>query len=176
MSVSKKEIWKDIIGYENYYQISNYGNVKSLERSFHLGGIRKEKILKFSINTSGYFQVTLQKNGEKKNYLVHKLVALHFIPNPDNKSEINHKDGNKLNNLINNLEWCTRSENALHAFQLGLRNNKEEKSPNRKLNIQQVFEIRELLNKKIPHKIIAEKYKVSHHCIANINTKRTWKF
>lgn len=103
----KIEIWKDIVGFEGLYQISNLGNVKSLNY-LHTG---KERILKLSKNQYGYLYVTFRKNGEKKNYLIHRLVCQSFIPNPNNLPQVNHKDECKTNNCVENLEWCTCKEN-----------------------------------------------------------------
>lgn len=109
-----KEIWKDIQGYEGRYQISNYGHIKSLKRNGCSGGtIRLEE-------KHGYVRVRLWKESTVKNYSVHKLVALSFIPNPSNKQYINHKDGNKKNNHADNLEWCSHKENMIHAYNTGL--------------------------------------------------------
>lgn len=118
-----KEIWKDIKGYEGLYQISSSGNVKSLDRYIiNKNGDKQffpEKYLTQGFN-NGYLKVTLSKNNKQKTFRVHILVAKAFIPNPENKSEINHIDGNKSNNRIDNLEWNTRSENELHAYKNGL--------------------------------------------------------
>ena len=92
------EIWKDLEDYPNY-QVSNMGRVKSLKFS-------KEKIMKSSKNNNGYFVVSLCKEGKIKNYLVHRLVAQAFLPNPDSLPEVNHKDEIKTNNCVDNLEWC----------------------------------------------------------------------
>lgn len=102
-----KEIWKDIVGYEGKYMISNMGNVKSLnyKRS------NKEKILKPFKNKDGYLIVGLCINGKKTNFQIHRLVAEIFIPNPNNLPQVNHKDENKLNNSVDNLEWCSVSYN-----------------------------------------------------------------
>lgn len=110
-----EEIWKDIEGYEGIYQVSNLGRVKGLERYDSNGHLLKEKILKTSINRDGYEKVSIQKNAKKKTYKIHRLVAIAFIPNVENKKEVNHIDGNKLNNRVNNLEWCTKEENERHA-------------------------------------------------------------
>ena len=105
----EKEIWKDIEGYEGRYQISNRGNVKSLNYN-HNG---KEKILKPIINNKhGYAYVGLHLEGKTKNYYIHRLVAIAFIPNPDNLPEVNHRDENKENNTVENLEWCDRAYNC----------------------------------------------------------------
>ena len=119
------EVWKDIEGYEGLYQVSNFGNIKSLARIVHSEKRSdykiKEKVLKQSDTTTGYKKVELHKDNEKrKSFKVHRLVAQAFIPNPENKREVNHIDGNKHNNNANNLEWVTSSENKLHAFEMHL--------------------------------------------------------
>ena len=113
------ETWKDIPKYEGLYQVSNLGNVKSLERPVNdNGGIKiiKERILKKQKHYHGYLYVVLNN---KKKY-IHRLVAQTFLDNPNNYKEINHKDGNKQNNVYSNLEWCTRSQNVKHSYRLGL--------------------------------------------------------
>lgn len=101
------EVWRDIKGYENIYQVSNLGNVKSL--SYNKTG--KEQLLKQFKDKYGYLQVHLCKNKIHKKYLVHRLVALAFLPNPNNFPCINHKDENPSNNKVDNIEWCTYSYN-----------------------------------------------------------------
>ena len=117
------EIWKPIIGYEHRYHISNFGRVRSLEKIRSSGinsGIHKEFIMKNRKSSSGYYSIGLAKDGKTKNFNIHRLVAEHFIKNIENKSQVNHKDGNKLNCNINNLEWVTPSENGKHAYSIGL--------------------------------------------------------
>lgn len=116
-----EEIWKDIEGYEGLYQVSNLGKVKSLERKDRYGRTFKEKIKQLQVDKDGYLRTSLwkEKNGSLKQ--VHRLVAVAFIPNEENKPIVNHIDGNKQNNNVKNLEWCTNSENDLHAYRLGLR-------------------------------------------------------
>ena len=106
------EIWRDIEGYEGLYQISNLGNVKSL--NYNKTG--KEKILKNGKDRGGYLQVNLWKNGNGKNYLIHRLVAEAFLPNSDNKPEIDHINTNKTDNRICNLRWCTHKENSNNSL------------------------------------------------------------
>lgn len=123
------EIWKDIEGYEGLYQVSTYGNIKSLPKVRRNGTgtyIQKEKLLKPSNTSTGYKKVELCKDGKRKSFKVHRLVAIAFIPNPDNKPEVNHIDGNKINNNIDNLEWVTSSENSVHAYETGLNSNKKD--------------------------------------------------
>ena len=110
------ENWKDIKGYEGFYQVSNLGRVRSLERDVYFpnGTIHriKEKILVPVLDNKGYQFVGLHKNGKRKDMKVHRLVAMAFIPNPENKPMVNHKDENPLNNCVDNLEWCTAQYNA----------------------------------------------------------------
>lgn len=115
-----KEIWKPIINYEEKYEISNLGNVKSLpKRNGHR--LSKEMILKSNKRPNGYYVVCLSKDKKTKNYYIHRLVAQAFISNPQNYKEVNHKDGNKQNNNVDNLEWCSRKQNIDHALKNGLR-------------------------------------------------------
>ena len=111
-----KEIWKDIPNYGGLYQISNTGKIKSL----NYNRTHKEKVLKPMLCYGNYYTVTLYKNKIKEVFLVHRLVALTYIQNSQKKEYVNHKDGNKLNNNVNNLEWVTPSENNIHAFKMGL--------------------------------------------------------
>lgn len=106
-----KELWKDIVGYEGYYQISNFGNVKSLDRVDGIGRTIKGHLLKWKHNNRGYFTISLNKNGKARYFLVHRLVATMFIKNPDNLPEVNHIDEDKSNNSVDNLEWCTSEYN-----------------------------------------------------------------
>lgn len=112
----QNEKWLPVVGYEGIYEVSNLGRVKSLSNSKS----RKEKILKQQIR-NGYFSVDLSKKHEKtKKFFVHRLVAIAFIPNPENKEQVNHLDADKLNNKLTNLQWATRKENIAHAIALGL--------------------------------------------------------
>ena len=111
------EEWKDIKGYEGIYQISNKGRVKSLK-------FNKENILIPVKQNRGYLFVNLCKNGKVKKYLIHRLVAEAFLPNPDNSPQVNHKDENKLNNNVENLEWCSNEYNINY----GSRNEKASKN------------------------------------------------
>ena len=109
--MEEKEIWKDIEGYKGKYQVSNRGNVKSL--NYRRTG--KERILKPDDNGHGYLHVQLWKDGKVKRYLVHRLVACAFIPNPNNLPQVNHLSEDKTDNSLENLEWVTCSENINHG-------------------------------------------------------------
>lgn len=112
-----EEIWKDVVGYEGLYQVSNFGKVKSL--NYKRLGVQRDMTLR---DTSvGYFMVLLRKNGKGASKYVHRLVADAFLDNPEDKKCVNHKDGDKHNNLAENLEWVTYKENTVHAVCTGLR-------------------------------------------------------
>ena len=121
-----EEIWKWIDGYENMYQVSNLGRVRSVDRDVycevspnklqHIYG----KVLKQGTNHKGYPIVYLSKDGKQKTITVHRLVALTFIENPLNLPQVNHIDGDKTNNNVSNLEWCDNSYNQIHAHKTGL--------------------------------------------------------
>lgn len=116
----KKEYWKPVVGYEELYQVSNFGRVKSLPRN---GTVKYARILKPGTDKDGYFKVYLYKNNKLKTFTVHRLVAEAFLPNPDNLPCVNHKDECKTNNNVNNLEWCTHEYN----INFGTRNEKVSK-------------------------------------------------
>jgi hypothetical protein len=113
-----QEIWKDVPEYEGIYQVSNLGNVRSLNYNNN----KKTKEICKKKHKTGYLNVVLCKNSEKKNKGVHRLVALAFIPNPNNYPCVNHIDTNKANNNVENLEWCTHSQNTQHAIKHGRHN------------------------------------------------------
>lgn len=120
----KNEIWKDIPGYEGCYQVSNLGNIKSLKRTvntlFGRPKVQDEFIFLKENLKGGYLGVNLSNNGSVKKMKIHRLVAMAFISNPENKKCVNHIDGNKQNNHIENLEWVTYKENSVHASNIGL--------------------------------------------------------
>ena len=111
-----QEVWRDIEGYEDWYKVSNLGRVKS---------INNRKILKTNFNKDGYERVSITKDHTTQTFLIHRLVAKAFISNPNNFPQVNHIDGNKNNNKVSNLEWCTASYNVKHAFVHKLRKNKK---------------------------------------------------
>lgn len=121
-----KEIWKDIEGFEGLYQISNLGRVKSLTYSNQYTTLKKEKIIKQQVNHKGYKCVSIGYK-PRKTITIHRLVAKAFICNPNNFSQVNHKDGNKQNNSLENLEWCDNDFNMNHAKINGLLDNRTQK-------------------------------------------------
>ncbi|MGE7271389.1 NUMOD4 domain-containing protein [Brevibacillus panacihumi] len=120
----KEEVWKPIEGYEGSYEVSNMGRVRGLDRYTRTKG---KPVLKRGVEKTrkedkdGYYKVWLSKESKKKPFFVHRLVATAFIPNPHNHPVVNHIDGDKKNNSVDNLEWCSISHNSRHAFEIGLR-------------------------------------------------------
>jgi len=163
------EIWKPVKGYEDYYQISNLGRLVSL--NYKGNGYRK--LLKTNINKNGYEQVRLNVNKIGKNKKIHRLVAEAFLLNSKNKKCVNHKDSNRLNNTVDNLEWCTHSENTIHGFKNGfIYRLSGENSKNSKLNNKKVIEI--YISKK-SHRELAKQFGVTKSSITSIKSKKTWK-
>ena len=117
-----QEIWKEIKNYEGFFEVSNLGNFRSKDRfvGYKNIGLRKYpgKNLKVEEMKDGYKRIVLMKDGVKKRYMCHRLVAQEFIPNTENKPYVNHINGNRGNNKVTNLEWCTQSENELHSFRV----------------------------------------------------------
>ncbi len=120
--IMQKEIWKEITGYEGYFEVSNLGNFRSKDRiiKYKSSGFRlyPGKLLKTETIVEGYQRIVLMKNAIRKRYMCHRLVAQEFIPNPKNKPYINHINGNKADNRAINLEWVTQSENELHSYRV----------------------------------------------------------
>lgn len=114
--MTESEIWKDVVGYEGIYEVSNKGRIKSK----HYG---KKVFLKTQKTYDGYITTKLSIGGNSKRCSLHRLVAIAFLGNPENKPQVNHKDGNKLNNYMDNLEWVTAQENVIHAWKTGLKGN-----------------------------------------------------
>jgi len=114
-----EEIWKDIIGYEGLYQVSNLGRVMSLPKSWIVGNgahrSHKGRMRVLSKSKSGYLSLLLNKNKQEKYHNIHRLVATAFIDNPSNFPVVNHIDENKLNNIPSNLLWCTQQNNIIHS-------------------------------------------------------------
>lgn len=171
-----KEVWKDIKGYGGLYQVNNYGKVKSLARKRNNQYDDMVIMLKFQEDKDGYLRVGLKKNSVKSMYMVHRLVAEAFVFNPDNKSQINHKDGIKIHNEDYNLEWCTCKENINHAFGIlghtvkkGI--NRGEKCGKSKLCREQIVAIR---NSNLSGRKLALVYGVSFVQINRIKSNKSW--
>lgn len=146
------ETWKDIPGYEGRYQVSDLCRVKSLGRMFWSGKTnyyKSDRIIKVSKNSKGYQQFTVSKNGISKSIKLHRILAELFIPKVDGKIFVNHKDGNKVNNNLENLEWCTHKENLKHAYDNGLLSVDKRIDNLKKFNIKRMKPVIEVNSKKI---------------------------
>ena len=171
------EKWKNIKDLKGYYQISEDGRVRSVDRDIpnHWGSMShfkgKERVP--SIDKCGYKMVSLKKQGVMRGMLIHRLVAEAFIPNPENKPCINHINGDKLDNRVENLEWCTHAENIRHSYNTGLKKKqKGELNPSAKLTDSDIRCIR-LSNAPVTE--LSEIYGVSIGVIYNIKARRTWR-
>lgn len=167
MSLSIKEEWRDIKGYEGKYRISNLGDVYS----FH-----SNRLLKPWDDGLGYERVDLSKNGVVETFQIHRLVAEHFIPNdnPNILIEVNHKDLNPSNNKVDNLEWCTHKDNIRHAGRNGKMARKGNRN-NHKLSKSDVLEIRQRIKSGMSVIEIAQSYGVCDQTIYNIKNGDYWK-
>lgn len=168
-----KEVFEDLTGYEESYQISDKGRVFSKRR---LDGNRiiYGKELHPTITQDGYLKIGLTKDGETKKFYLHRLVAQHFIENPQNLPQVNHKDGNKFNNDVSNLEWCTRKQNQEHAVKNFLMQHGEAR-PSAKLTEQDVLEIYQLKGT-LSAREIGERYGVSKNTINVILRGEKWSY
>ncbi|MCK5609791.1 NUMOD4 motif-containing HNH endonuclease [Candidatus Pacearchaeota archaeon] len=174
--------WINIKGFEEFYQINILGKVRSLDKivNNYPNCTRKLKgrILKGTIDKAGYYRVYLCGRGMKKNTLLHRLIALHFIPNPNDYPCVNHMDGVKTNNNISNLEWCTHKQNMRHGYDTGLIpkkiNPKGEKGIAAKLTDNQVVEIKKRLAGGGRIVDIVLDYPVKEGAIGEIKAGRSW--
>ena len=169
------EIWKNVKNFERYLEISNYGRLRRLERRVSVNGgiyVRKERLANLSICTQGYKHSSIKINKKRYNFLIHRLVADHFLVKLPGCTEVNHKDGIKVNNHEDNLEWVSRSTNMNHASKYKLSRTGED-HPNNKLTEAQVREIRSS-NK--TYYALAKIYNVSQSNIRAICIYKTWKY
>lgn len=166
------EEWRNIKNFDGDYKISNFGKVKSFKNG-------SEHILKPCLTENGYHRVQLSKNGKSFKFFVHVLVAQEFIEKIENKNFVNHKDGNKLNNFAENLEWVTHSENQKHAFKTGLHKNPEgSKNPSSKFTYEEIKYIRKnykQYDREFGKNGLAKKFNVCHTTIFKIISNRSYK-
>lgn len=164
-----KEIWKDIVGYEDLYQVSNLGNIKSytkmVQRRTTKMYLKSGKLLKQTFHSEGYLVVGLTKDNKTTNYFVHKLVADAFLPKIEDINDINHIDGDKRNNNVFNLERCTRQQNIIHAYKILKRKSNTILSPELLENI--------CLHKAngLTNRVIAKLLNISHTTVNSVINK-----
>lgn len=162
------EVWASVKGFEGQYEVSNIGNIRSIDRyvDHYKGGKRlyKGTSKNVRLNRYGYLRCNLKDSGKRYDFSVHRLVALAFIPNPENKEQVNHINGIKTDNRVENLEWCTSSENNIHATKYRL--------VKTKLSDVQVLEI---FNSNLSYRKLAENYGVSNSIIWRIKNKKSYK-
>jgi len=170
------EIWKYIDGYEGSYEVSTHGNIRSYLYTGISKNKRDEPINLTPVPTNiGYMKIGLSKDGEQSYPSIHRLVAEAFIPNPENKRTVNHKDGDKKNNHVLNLEWATYSENIQHSVKHGLQGHSRGERSATKLTKNDVIDIRELAKTgKYTHKEIGQRFGISRRYAGEIINKRKW--
>ncbi|MCF1632931.1 NUMOD4 domain-containing protein [Tetragenococcus koreensis] len=177
-----KEIWRTIVGYEGFYEVSSLGKVRSLKRSIEQKGdvkhirVMEGRVLKHNLDRNGYHKVVLSKNGKTKTFKIHRLVAKAFILNTDNLPQVNHIDEDKTNNCVSNLEWCTAKQNINYGTRIKrqrVARGKKVEGIDSKGNI--VFKFGTIRE--------AAKYGFSHQCISACARGRnkkhkglTWKY
>lgn len=161
-----QEIFKQVKGYEGYYEVSNIGNVRSTS-------YKGVKLLKPAKTKRGYLNVVLCVNQVKVHKLIHRLVAEAFIPNSKNLEQVNHINGNKVDNTVQNLEWCTSEYNNQHALNSGLLSRYENR-PEAKLTKELVLKIPELIKQGATADDLKDLFKVSRRCIDNIFEGKNW--
>jgi hypothetical protein len=178
-----KEIWLPVIGYEGLYSVSNLGRVLSHKRHIRISACDrkkehfieiKEKVCRANKGNGGYLYHGLTKDGILKSIKVHRMVAMAFIPNPEGHPQVNHKDGNKQNNLLENLEWCTSRENLIHALRTGLRSAKGEKNAAHVRTEEQVRECKRLLATGLSCTDVGKITGVPMKAVSKIKTGYTW--
>jgi len=169
--------WRDVKGFEGIYKVSETGIVRSMERMIDhpLVQIRHGKTLKQIPNHKGYMRVPLSYKGKTRQEFVHKLVAQAFVDNHLNKPQINHIDGNKLNNHYSNLEWVTNQENCKHAAKLGLRKPiKGSLHHNTVLNEDQVIELKQKREQGLTYSKLMDYFNITKSNVSSICSGRTW--
>lgn len=174
------EKWKSIVGYEGLYEVSDKGRVRSVDRelTYRTGKVVTYRGRLKALSRGGwhrrYLTVHLTREGEHKRFLVHRLVAGAFIPNPSEKPFINHVDGNPQNNVASNLEWCTHQENMDHAVHVGL-TNKGEKHWNARLDEGMVKNIKQAhASGRVTQRAIAKRFGVSYQHVSDILLGKRW--
>jgi len=169
------EEWRSVIGYEEIYEVSDLGRIKSLSRyrgNGKSGYVIPDRIRRQSLDSDGYLLVSLYIKGVSQKLKAHRITAQAFIPNPENKPEVNHKKGIKTDNRVSELEWNTEPENKKHALENGLMVSGE-KHPNSKLTEIQVLEIRA---SKLSHVELSLLYNTNRTNIIKIVNRQRWRF
>ncbi len=175
---NQEEIWKDVVGYEGLYQVSSLGRIRSLDRIVKTAKYSysiKGKILSHSNSKKRYPNLRLSRFGKFKNVVIHRLMAIAFLPNPLNKKEVNHINGIKNDNRLENLEWVTPKENSVHSRLTGLAKQNGEDSVWAKLKNEDVLVIREMAENGITFREIGEKFGIQPMTAWNIANRKRWK-
>ena len=168
----ESEIWIPITGYEGFYEISNMGRIKGIDRVDCMGQFRKTKISKQCFDKNKYLLISLSRDRIDKTFRVHRLVGFHFIPNPENKKEINHKKGIKTDNRASELEWSTNKENIHHSISIGIKRSiKGESNPGAIINQELALKIFNYQGK-LRH--VASHFNIDKQIVSRIKRGLNW--
>ena len=177
-----QEEWKDVVGYEDRYEVSNFGNVRSksyLKESMNMHGaisfMTKPRALSLGTHTDGYKQVSLCRDRTRTTFKVHRLVAIAFIPNEGGKPQVNHKNSVRWDNRVENLEWCNNQENVTHGYESGSNSNAGELHPRSVLDNALVYEIRSLYDSGVRCIEIANKLHLKVATVEKAAWRVNWK-
>jgi hypothetical protein len=173
-SFGGQEVWKPIKDYPNY-AVSSIGRVKRIGGNVKGMKVSSQGLMSLILDKDGYLKVGLRNDEGRSHFRVHRLVALAFITNEHGKPEVNHKDSNRANNYVNNLEWVTGGENALHGYSHGNRKQKGSYHSQNILTESDIPVICKMVDEGIHPSEIAEKFGISRTTILNVKTGRTWK-
>lgn len=173
------EVFKEVKDYEGIYFVSNLGNVKSVDHYINnkhsSKSLKKGRVLKKFESVKGYLQTSLSKETKRFNTGIHRVVAIAFIPNPENKPQVNHINGIKTDNRVENLEWCTNKENQIHAVKTGLCNpNYGDKHHNSKLTNEDAKNARVLFKTGVSNIELSKNYNISATAMSNILKNKTY--
>ena len=172
------EIWIDVVNFEENYQVSNMGRFRSkdtiINRTYGKSYVKIGRILKPTYYSNGYNQLMLYKDKKRYTFIAHRVIASHFIPNIDDKKEVNHINNVKDDNRVENLEWCSPSENIQKALIHNPNFGKNRGKENNRLTEIDVIQIKKMINDNLKNNEILSKYKISASSFFNIKSNKTW--
>jgi hypothetical protein len=170
-----EEAWRTLPGFSKY-EFSSFGNVRSIDSTDSMGRLKRGKVLKLQNSSNGYVILTLSSDNAKKTFQVHRLIAMAFLPNDSNMPCVNHINGNKQDNKVQNLQWCSYSENNQHAFDSKLKlPTKQDGRPGTKLSLSKARLMRELARCGNEPEALSKRFKVCKQIVKDVLANKRWK-